>query len=214
MWRILTSPLGTCRPRKREHDEWESATGAGYFPGGGTEAWREAVVNLVVFGYFAGMILLTASLVVALRNPIYSALSLLVMFFHVAGLYVLLHAEFLAAIQIIVYAGAILVLYLFVVMLLNVKREERFHRQGPTALLLGLVLGGEVVWLWLRSQNQVVVPSPSEGHAEGISGNTEGIGEVLYSAYLFPFELASLILLVAMIGAVILSKKGILEPKS
>ena len=77
-----------------------------------------------VFLYFAAVIVTAASLVVVLRNPIYSVLSLLVMFFHVAGLYVTLHAEFLAAIQIIVYAGAILVLYLFVVMLLNVKRDE------------------------------------------------------------------------------------------
>ena len=84
----------------------------------------------LIFFYFASIIVLTAILVVALKNPIYSALSLLVMFFHVAGLYITLHAEFLAAIQIIVYAGAILVLYLFVVMLLNVKREERYHRQS------------------------------------------------------------------------------------
>ncbi|MGQ0667475.1 MAG: NADH-quinone oxidoreductase subunit J family protein, partial [Nitrospiraceae bacterium] len=85
------------------------------------------------FGYFAGVIALTAILVVALRNPIYSALSLLIMFFHVAGLYVTLHAEFLAAVQIIVYAGAILVLYLFVVMLLNVKRDDRYHSQWRIA---------------------------------------------------------------------------------
>jgi NADH-quinone oxidoreductase subunit J len=82
-------------------------------------------VGQVFFGYFAAVIALTAILVVALKNPIYSALSLLVMFFHVAGLYVTLHAEFLAAVQVIVYAGAILVLYLFVVMLLNVKRAGR-----------------------------------------------------------------------------------------
>ena len=79
-------------------------------------------------------------LVVALRNPIYSALSLLIMFFHVAGLYVTLHAEFLAAVQIIVYAGAILVLYLFVVMLLNLKQDDRYHRQWPMAAVVGLTL--------------------------------------------------------------------------
>ncbi len=82
-------------------------------------------MSQVFFGYFAAIIMVTSVLVVALRNPIYSALSLLIMFFHVAGLYVTLHAEFLAAVQVIVYAGAILVLYLFVVMLQNVKREER-----------------------------------------------------------------------------------------
>lgn len=167
-------------------------------------------MDTIIFFYFATMILLTAALVVALRNPIFSALSLLVMFFHVAGLYVTLHAEFLAAIQIIVYAGAILVLYLFVVMLLNVKREERLHRQWAIALLLGLTLFGEAVFL---AMGKTAVAQPASGMAEreAVVGNTESIGHILFSTYLFPFEIASLILLVAMIGAVILSKKGILE---
>lgn len=164
-----------------------------------------------VFLYFAAVIVMAASLVVLVRNPIYSALSLLVMFFHVAGLYVTLHAEFLAAIQIIVYAGAILVLYLFVVMLLNVKREEQFNRQGPVALFLGVVLLTEAVLLTVSRGFTVGAPEP--GREGAAVGNTESIGEVLYSTYLFPFEIASLILLVAMIGAVILSKKGIMESK-
>lgn len=153
---------------------------------------------------------MAASLVVALRNPIYSALSLLVMFFHVAGLYVTLHAEFLAAIQIIVYAGAILVLYLFVVMLLNVKRDERYNQQGTVALFLGVVLLTEAVLLTVSRGFTVAMPDPGPEGAARAVGNTESIGEVLYSTYLFPFEIASLILLVAMIGAVILSKKGIM----
>lgn len=164
-----------------------------------------------VFLYFAAVIVMAAALVVVLRNPIYSALSLLVMFFHVAGLYVTLHAEFLAAIQIIVYAGAILVLYLFVVMLLNVKREEQFNQQGPVALFLGVVLLTEAVLLTVSRGFTVGTPEP--GREGSAVGNTESIGEILYSTYLFPFEIASLILLVAMIGAVILSKKGIMESK-
>ncbi|RMH06519.1 MAG: NADH-quinone oxidoreductase subunit J [Nitrospirae bacterium] len=172
------------------------------------------MANLIFF-YFAGIIVLTATLVVALRNPVYSALSLLVMFFHVAGLYVTLHAEFLAAIQIIIYAGAILVLYLFVVMLLNLKREERFHQQTLTAALLGLVLFGEAVLLLAsRPLRLSSMSASSEPNVASAVGNTESIGELLYSTYLFPFEVASLILLVAMIGAVILSKKGLLESKS
>ena len=171
-------------------------------------------MNTLVFFYFAGVILLTAVLVVALRNPIYSALSLLVMFFHVAGLYVTLHAEFLAAIQIIVYAGAILVLYLFVVMLLNVKREERFHQQGTIAFFLGLTLLAEVILLSIQGEGPTLNMAKSAESATEVVGNTAGIGEVLYSTYLFPFEVASLILLVAMIGAVILTKKGIMESKS
>ena len=91
----------------------------------------------VFFFYFAFVIAATSVLVVAVRNPIYSATSLLIMFFHVAGLYVTLHAEFLAAVQIIVYAGAIVVLYLFVVMLLNLRKDDRYHRQWPMAAAVG-----------------------------------------------------------------------------
>lgn len=166
------------------------------------------------FFYFAGVIVLTSILVVALRNPIYSALSLLIMFFHVAGLYVTLEAEFLAAVQIIVYAGAILVLYLFVVMLLNVKRDERYQAQLPLAALLGVTILTEVLMLaFLRGFSSVapVAPLPDQTDAAAASGNTETIGEVLYSTYLFPFEVASLILLVAMIGAIVLAKKKIEE---
>ena len=101
----------------------------------------------VFFFYFAFVIAAASVLVVALRNPIYSALALLIMFFHVAGLYVTLHAEFLAAVQIIVYAGAILVLYLFVVMLLNLKQDDRYHRQWPMAAAVGVTLLIEAIIL-------------------------------------------------------------------
>ena len=167
-------------------------------------------MNHIFFFYFAAVIAGTSILVVALRNPVYSALSLLIMFFHVAGLYVTLHAEFLAAVQIVVYAGAILVLYLFVVMLLSIKSEERYHNQLPVAGLLGVVLCTEVILLLIQSQTGAAAPAASD-LVEG-PGNTEMIGEALYSTYLFPFEVASLILLVAMIGAIILVKKDINEP--
>jgi NADH-quinone oxidoreductase subunit J len=168
-------------------------------------------VGHLFFLYFAAVIVATSVAVVALHNPVYSALALLIMFFHVAGLYVTLHAEFLAAVQIIVYAGAILVLYLFVVMLLNVKRDERYHVQAPVAAFLGLALLTEVVLLTFR---QTYRSGPAGQPAADAAGNTETIGEVLYSTYLFPFEVASLILLVAMIGAIVLAKKTLTEPRS
>jgi NADH-quinone oxidoreductase subunit J len=163
------------------------------------------------FFYFALVIGLASILVVALRNPIHSALSLLIMFFHVAGLYVTLHAEFLAAVQIIVYAGAILVLYLFVVMLLNLKHDERYHRQWPIAALVGgiLVVEGTVLAL-LKVQAGPKTDSTETAAVEGL-GNTEALGDVLYTSYLFPFEVASLILLVAMIGAIVLAKRDLPE---
>ena len=167
------------------------------------------------FFYLAGIIVLTSILVVALRNPVYSALSLLIMFFHVAGLYVTLHAEFVAAVQIIVYAGAILVLYLFVVMLLNLHREDRYHAQFPVAALLGMTILTEVALLLLQRRSDAVTPAapPAAAPAATAIGNTEAIGEVLYSTYVFPFEVASLILLVAMIGAIILAKRDLFEQK-
>jgi NADH-quinone oxidoreductase subunit J len=164
----------------------------------------------IFFFYFAAVIAMTSISVVALRNPVYSALALLIMFFHVAGLYVTLHAEFLAAVQIVVYAGAILVLYLFVVMLLSIKAEERYHNQLPVAGLLGVMLSTEVILLLIQSRTTAAAPAASADPFPG-PGNTEMIGEALYSTYLFPFEVASLILLVAMIGAIILAKKDINE---
>ena len=161
------------------------------------------------FFYFAFVIAITSVLVVALRNPIYSALSLLIMFFHVAGLYVTLHAEFLAAVQIIVYAGAILVLYLFVVMLLNLRQDDRYHRQWPMAAGVGVALIVEAVILTvMKGWTTPVVASGKEATVGGTS-NTAAIADVLYSTYLLPFEVASLILLVAMIGAIMLAKKDI-----
>ena len=161
------------------------------------------------FFYFALVIAVSSVLVIALHNPIYSALSLLIMFFHVAGLYVTLHAEFLAAVQVIVYAGAILVLYLFVVMLLNLKQDERYHRQWPLAAAVGSILVIEAVVLTLLTGRTAVARPVAQGTAAGGLGNTEALGDVLYSTYLFPFEVASLILLVAMIGAIILAKKDL-----
>ena len=171
-------------------------------------------MGTIVFFYFASVIVVTAALVVALRSPVFSALALLVMFFHVAGLFVTLHAEFLAVIQILVYAGAILVLYLFVVMLLNLKGEVHFHHQLTVGLFLGCMVFAEAVLLVLKGEStlQASLSTPREP-AQLMQGNTESIGELLYSTYLFPFEIASLILLVAMVGAVILTKKGILEAK-
>jgi NADH-quinone oxidoreductase subunit J len=169
-------------------------------------------MSQLFFGYFAGMIVITSVLVVALRNPVYSALSLLVMFFHVAGLFVTLHAEFLAAVQIIVYAGAILVLYLFVVMLLNVKQDDRYHSQWRIAACVCVPLLIEFTLL-LSSGSGTTNPdsrSLQSGPRGAIpSDNTLAIGETLFSTYLFPFEVASLVLLVAMIGAIVLAKRDI-----
>ncbi len=168
-------------------------------------------MTLVLFFYFAAVIVTTAIGVIASRKPVNSALALLVMFFHVAGLFVLLDAEFIAAVQIIVYAGAILVLYLFVLMLLNVRAEEGYHKQFVIGLAVGLGILAEAVLILNRSgfADRFPPSAPSATSAVSTVGNTEGLGRALYTTYLFPFEVASLILLVAMIGAIVLAKKGI-----
>src|SRR3990172_7014813 len=129
----------------------------------------------LLFFYFASVIIVTAIYVVASRNPVYSALSLLVMFFHVAGVYVLLNAEFIAAVQVIVYAGAILVLYLFVVMLLNLRQEERYHRHFALGIFLGLVILVEVILAFTQSKFS---GKPGDFTVERIRelGNTQAIG--------------------------------------
>src|SRR5712692_4002259 len=170
----------------------------------------------VFFFYFAFVIAAASVLVVSVRNPIYSALALLIMFFHVAGLFVTLHAEFLAAVQVIVYAGAILVLYLFVVMIMNLQQDDSYQKQVKLGLGLGLLALAEVIYI----VSKVALPeepartsaAAGESAAGGVAGNTETVGKALYTTYLFPFEVASLILLVAMIGAILMAKKGMMGP--
>ena len=162
------------------------------------------------FFFLATVIAICAILVVAFRNPVYSVISLLVMFFHIAALFVSLHAEFLAAVQIIVYAGAILVLYLFVVMLLNLKYDDSYQRQVWIGVGLGAAALAEIIYLMI-SANAPLPAGASQAAAAAPHGNTEMIGRLLYTKYLFPFEVASLILLVAMIGAILLAKKALLN---
>jgi NADH-quinone oxidoreductase subunit J len=162
------------------------------------------------FFYLAGVIVLTALLVVGFRNPIYSAMSLMVLFLHVAGLYLILNAEFLAAIQIIVYAGAILVLYLFVVMLLNLKEDERFGWKAFGGIAVGLLVFAELSLIFFRSHFSGLTGDYPIERIQAM-GQTQAIGTVLYTQYLLPFEIASLILLAAMIGAIVLAKKGVVK---
>jgi len=158
------------------------------------------------FGYFSGVIALTAVLVVALKNPIYSALSLLVLFFHVAGLYVTLHAEFLAAVQIIVYAGAVMVLFLFVIMLLNLQTDP--HENQKPSLRLAAGLGGAVliVELFLLLSRTSMQEGSLTALPEGY-GTVQALSEKLFTDYLIPFEVTSILLLVAAVGAVVLAKR-------
>lgn len=163
------------------------------------------------FIYLAAVIVLCALKVVTSKNPVHSALYMLPLFFHVAGIFVLLNAEFVAAVQILVYAGAILVLFLFVIMLLNVRGEEQgriFQDSWPVAVPLAVTLAGIFIVMLLRSETMGVHGAYTIEAVKAI-GNSQAVGRVLYTDFLFPFEVASVILLVAMVGAIVLASKNL-----
>lgn len=160
------------------------------------------------FAYFALAIVALSLVVVTRKNPVHSLLWMLLLFFHIASLYLFLNAEFMAAVQLIVYAGGILVLFLFVVLLLNLREELKIGRfigawsAGFTFAVALFVL----VILSLRS----FILAPAGNYSIDLiqqETHTKVIGKVLYTEYLFPFEIASLVLLVAIIGAIVLAKR-------
>jgi NADH-quinone oxidoreductase subunit J len=161
-----------------------------------------------LFVAFAALLVGCSLMVVLHRNPVTSALFLVLAFCSLAGIYLMLHAEFVAMVQVIVYAGAIMVLFLFVVMYLNLKRdvEHGVHlalRRGA-GWILGALLLAEGVWLFGHRWAAGPVSPGAALSAPG--GNTQAIGQVLYTRYLFPFEITSILLLVAMVGAVVIAK--------
>lgn len=164
------------------------------------------MLNKAIFIYFAAVIVISAVLMITRRNPIHSVLFMLLLFFHIAGVFVLLNAEFLAAVQLIVYAGAILILYLFVVMLLNVDKErsaKRANRYWPLIAGFGVLIAAEIVLLLARG----TFPAGAGQLMKPGFGGVNALGVELYSKYLIPFEIASVILLVGLIGAVMLAKR-------
>jgi NADH-quinone oxidoreductase subunit J len=163
----------------------------------------------IAFYTLATLILAFAILVVSTRDTVHSVLFLVLDFLFVAALYVLLQAEFLAVIQVLVYAGGIVVLYLFVVMLVNLKRPPEAYRDPRRRTKLGFALAaGILVELGAISAFTYARPVPvAPAVAVPVMGNTEQVGWLLYTNYLIPFEIASMLLLVAMIGAIILAKR-------
>jgi len=165
----------------------------------------------VVFVPLAAMALATAVLVIVLRNPIYCALSLVGTFFALSGLYLLLEAQFIAVVQIIVYAGAIMVLFLFVIMLLDVGHEPPawLRRDRPRlvlgVVLIALLLGELAVAVWSGVSHGVRGPHTSD--VVNAVGNTQLVGRLLFTEFLIPFEITSIILLIAIIGAMVLARR-------
>jgi NADH-quinone oxidoreductase subunit J len=168
------------------------------------------IVEAVMFYVFAALTVAAGVMVVCSRNPVHSVLFLILAFFNAAGLFVLMGAEFLAMILVIVYVGAVAVLFLFVVMMLNIDFADLrsgFVRYLPVGALVGLILLAELIldigsWVVAPGMTGVRAPSASGGLA---LTNTRALGEILYTRYLFAFQAAGLILLVAMIGAIVLT---------
>ncbi len=161
----------------------------------------------IVFYIFAALTLGCGILVIAnpfSRNPITSAMFLILTIVSMAGLFVLLHAYFLAAVQILVYAGAVMVVFLFVIMLLDLKEEER-RKIKAVAAGAGAIAVGALALLLVR----ILVGSHPAGGAAApvLEGATNPLGKSLFTQFLLPFEIVSLLLLVAMIGVILLSKK-------
>jgi NADH-quinone oxidoreductase subunit J len=160
----------------------------------------------IFFAYFSVVSILAGVFTVALKNPVHCGLALLTLLLHVAGLFVLLNAEFLFAVQIIVYAGAILVLYLFVLMLLNLKSDERYlHSRYAIMLFAAVAVCAELLLLVVRSP---FGGSKGDAPAEAIlqNGASYAVGIKMFGEYLLPFEIVGIFLLGAIIGAIVLAK--------
>ncbi len=169
-----------------------------------------------VFYLFGITGLVSAVGVVAFRNPIHSALALVAALFSTAGIYILLDAEFLAVLEVIIYAGAIMVLFLFVLMCLNIRELKalpQFNKKiRPFAIGITAIFLVDMVYLITKSQfgvGELATGKYTSEQVAAIGSNAKALGQVLYTRYLLPFEAISLLLLVAMIGAILLMKEGL-----
>ncbi len=168
----------------------------------------------IAFYIISAIILLSAILMVTARNLVHAVVYMVISFVGVGALFFTLQAEFVGAVQILVYAGGIVVLFLFVVMLVNlgeVNQIDFLHKQWLPATVLMLVLVAEIGFLlWGNGAGLPAAPEQTGGVLRAVeAGNTETIGMTLYTDYLLPFEVASLLLLVAMVGAIYLAKKRV-----
>ncbi|HET9218045.1 MAG TPA: NADH-quinone oxidoreductase subunit J [Terriglobia bacterium] len=169
-------------------------------------------VEQVLFYVFGAIAVLSALSVITLKNVVHSAVALAATLLSVAGIFLTLRAEFLAGVQVIVYVGGILVLFIFVIMLISIEKsivERQFNRQWVVALITALLLIGELGFVVWRGKDSLVVAEGTQPQASvlGVTGNTQLVGETLYGQYLLPFEIASILLLVAIVGSVALAKR-------
>ena len=162
----------------------------------------------LVFYLFSSVLILSALAVITVRNAVYAALFLVLAFFSSAAIWMLLEVEFLAITLVLVYVGAVMVLFLFVVMMLDMNSErvrEDFARYVPVGILVALIMAGELMFvIWTKGAEKLPLP-PGQTDA---GSNTAVLGERLYTAYLYPFEIAAVILLVGIVAAIALTHSG------
>jgi len=168
-------------------------------------------LQYIAFFTLAAAALISAVLVITRRNAVHSVMWLIVTLFSVGGIYLMQRAEFLFAVQIILYVGGIMVLFLFVVMLVNIDvavKQAQFSRQWPLALVTVAVLTAELGYgFYVAVHKGLNLPEVAVATATATPGNTELVAQSLYQAYALPVEIASILLLVAMVGAVLMAKK-------
>jgi NADH-quinone oxidoreductase subunit J len=171
------------------------------------------LTQAISFYIFAAMVLAGAILTITRRNAVHSAMFLIVSLMGVAGLYLLQQAEFLFAVQIVLYIGGIMVLFLFVIMLVNLDqaaKEAQFNGQWWIALVCVAAVGVQVFWFLEKGGAAFrKFAQPGVMPAASALGNTEQLADVLFTEYLLPFEIASILLLVAVVGSVVMAKKRI-----
>ena len=163
---------------------------------------------LIAFGILAAVALVSGVMVITRRNAVHSVIWLIVTLFAVGGIFLLQHAEFLFAVQIILYVGGIMVLFLFVVMLVNLDvalKQAQFSRQWQLGLFTAVLVFAQLGYVIYKLGSGMSLPAPPASPAP--AHNTQAIGQALYQTYMLPVEIASLLLLVAMVGAVIMAKR-------
>jgi len=166
------------------------------------------MLDIVLFYSFALLTIVGAILTISLRNAVHCAISLITSLAGVAGLFLLQKAEFLFAVQIVLYIGGITVLFLFVIMLVNLDqaaKQPRYKRHWLIPLLAVLGVGALAVGFLTRGRDLLALPAPRAAAGQG--GNIERLADVLFHEYLVPFEVASLLLLVAIVGGVVMARK-------
>ena len=169
------------------------------------------IIQAIAFWIFAVVAVISGILVVANRNPVYSVLFLILTFFNAAGLFVLMGAEFLAMILVVVYVGAVAVLFLFVVMMLDINfvaLRQGFVRYLPIGAIVGVILVVELFFIfggWLAPGAATTLADPTPALEQ--ASNTQALGQLLYTKYFYLFQAAGMILLVSMIGAIVLTHR-------